>query len=134
VIGWWEAGYKEPIYLVTDGTDIDAAIERYRLRFRIETLFADHKSRGFHVHKSHLSDPARISRLLIATSLAYLWGLAIGVFAQDHGWVAHFHRPDRCDLSLFQIGLCAITYALREGLRLPVSLLPPPKHEQMCVR
>ena len=44
-------------------------------------------------------------------------------FAQAHSWVEQFHRSDRCDLGLFQIGLRAIQYALREGLRVPVSFL-----------
>ena len=105
---------------------LDAALERYRLRFRIEALFADHKSRGLHMHKSHLSDPARLARLLIATSLAYLWVIAVGVFARANGWLERFHRTDRCDLSLFQIGLRAISYARRERLRVPVQFIPPP--------
>jgi hypothetical protein len=134
VIGWWENGYKEPLYLLTAWNDADAAIERYRLRFLIETLFSDHKSRGFQVHKSHLTEPARIARLLIGTSLAYLWLVGVGVFAHQQGWIAQFHRADRCDLSLFQVGCRAISYALREGLHFPVTFLPPPRFEQMSVR
>jgi hypothetical protein len=42
-------------------------------RFRIETFFSDQKSRGFHLHKSHMSDVQRLSRLLIAACLAYIW-------------------------------------------------------------
>jgi len=38
----------------------------YAKRFRIETFFADQKSRGFHLHKSHVADPLRLSRLLMA--------------------------------------------------------------------
>ena len=121
VIGVWDADEEEPLYLVTSLSDPDAAVERYRLRFRIEPLFADHKSRGFQVHKSHLADPARLARLLIATSLAYFWVVAVGVFAQTAGWLERFHRTDRCDLSLFQIGLRAIGYARREGLRVPIT-------------
>jgi hypothetical protein len=32
-------------------------------RFRIETVFSDQKSRGFHLHQSHISDPQRLARL-----------------------------------------------------------------------
>jgi len=42
----------------------------YQKRFRIETFFSDQQSRGFHIHKSHISDPQRLSRLLIAACLA----------------------------------------------------------------
>ncbi len=125
LIGVWEAKHVEPIYLITSLPDADDAVERYRLRFRIECMFADHKSRGFRIDKSHLAAPDRLARLLIATSLAYLWVHAVAVFAQAHGWVEQFHRKDRCDLSLFQIGLRAIQYAVREGLQVPISFLLP---------
>jgi len=120
VIGVWDASQDAPIYLITSLADADHAVERYRLRFRIECMFANHKSRGFHIHKSHLAHPARLARLLIATSLAYLWVHAIAAFAQAQGWLAQFHRTDRCDLSLFQIGIRALRYAQREGKRVPI--------------
>jgi DDE family transposase len=135
LIGVWDAKQNEPIYLITSLADADDAVERYRLRFRIECMFANYKSRGFRIDKSHLAVPERLARLMIATSLAYLWIHAAAGFAQAHGWVEQFHRTDRCDLGLFQIGLRAIQYALREGLRVPVSfLLPldPPAAPQMA--
>ncbi|MDQ2997446.1 MAG: transposase [Chloroflexota bacterium] len=125
LIGVWETKHAEPIYLITSLTDAEAAIEQYRLRFRIECLFANHKSRGFRIDKSHLADSVRLARLVIASSLAYLWIHTTAVFAHAQGWVEQFHRKDRCDLGLFQIGLRAIQYALREGLRVPVSFLLP---------
>jgi hypothetical protein len=41
------------------------ACKYYRRRFQIEAFFSDQKSRGFHLHKSHLADPTRLSRLLL---------------------------------------------------------------------
>ena len=125
LLGVWDAKQKQPIYLITSLTDADEAVERYRLRFRIECMFANHKSRGFRIDKSHLAAPERLARLVIATSLAYVWIHAAAGFAQAQGWVEQFHRTDRCDLGLFQIGLRAIQYALREGLRVPVSFALP---------
>jgi hypothetical protein len=125
LIGVWEEAHDEPIYLITSLTDAQCAIDSYRLRFRIECMFAEHKSRGFHIHKSHLKKPERLARLLIATSLAYLWVHAVAMFAVAQGWIERFHRKDRCDLSLFQIGVRAIRYALREGWRIPVSFRLP---------
>jgi hypothetical protein len=125
LIGVWDADQDAPLYLITSLADADSAVERYRLRFRIECMFANHKSRGFHIHKSHLAHPARLARLLIATSLAYLWVHAIAAFAQAQDWLAQFHRTDRCDLSLFQIGIRALRYAQREGKRVPVCFHLP---------
>jgi hypothetical protein len=125
LLGVWDAKQKEPISLITSLADADDAFERYRLRFRIECMFANHKSRGFRIDKSHLATPERLARLVIASSLAYVWIHAAAGFAQAHGWVEQFHRSDRCDLGLFQIGLRAIQYALREGLHVPVSFRLP---------
>jgi hypothetical protein len=125
LLGVWDEDQDAPIYLISSLRDADAALERYRMRFRIECLFANQKSRGFQIQKSHLSDPARLARLLIATSLAYLWVHAIAVFAQEQNWVSQFHRTDRCDLSLFQIGIRALRYAHREGKRVPVCFRLP---------
>jgi hypothetical protein len=125
LLGVWDAKHQEPLYLITSLADPNDAFERYRVRFRIECMFANHKSRGFRIDKSHLAAPERLARLLIASSLAYVWIHASAGFAQAQGWVEQFHRRDRCDLGLFQIGLRAIQYALREGLRVPVSFALP---------
>jgi hypothetical protein len=73
-----------------------------------------------------------LDQLVIATSLAYVWIHAVAVFARAHGWVEQFHRKDRCDLGLFQIGLRAIQNAVREGLRVPVSFLLPLDDPHPC--
>jgi hypothetical protein len=125
LIGVWDAKQPQPLYLITSLTDAERAVEHYRLRFRIECMFANYKSRGFQLHKSHLAAPERLARLLIATSLAYLWVQAVAVFAQEQNWLAQFHRSDRCDLSVFQIGMRALWYAQREGKRVPVQFHLP---------
>ena len=125
VIGVWDTTYTEPIYLITSLTDANAAVEQYRVRFRIECLFANQKSRGFQIHKSHLAAPERLGRLLIATSLAYLWVQRVAIFAREQNWLVQFHRTDRCDLSWFQIGLRALHYARREHKRVPVQFSLP---------
>jgi hypothetical protein len=109
---WWGKGYKEPIYLLTNIELAREAMYWYKKRFLIETMFSDQKSRGFNIHKSHLSDPARLSSLLIATCIAYILIVYFGILALKNGLNNFFHRHDRCDLSLFQLGLRAIEYQL----------------------
>lgn len=72
VIAWWQEGYADPLYLVTNMDCVDEACYWYGYRFRIETFFSDQKSRGFNLHKSYLSDPQRLARFLIASCLAYI--------------------------------------------------------------
>jgi hypothetical protein len=52
---------------------------------RIETFFSDQKSRGFQLDKSHISQPQRLARLLIATCLAYIWMVYLGVRCMADG-------------------------------------------------
>src|SRR3990172_3640467 len=99
VIAWWEARYTDPIYLVSNMASVEAACRWYRKRMHIETFFSDQKSRGFHLDKSHLSDPERVERLMLAACLAYLWSIYLGTVAQRDGWVPVIHRRHRCDLS-----------------------------------
>jgi len=73
VLCCWAKGYQEPLYLVSNMATAEEACRLYEKRFRIETFFSDQKSRGCHIHTSHLSDVQRLSRLLIAACLAYIW-------------------------------------------------------------
>ena len=130
-IAWWKAGYKEPIYLVTNMELVDEACYWYAKRFRIETLFSDAKSRGFNLHKSHISDPERLARLIIAACLAYIWIIYLGIVAQRDDWVKIIHRTDRCDLSLFQLGLDLLDHFLDEGLSVPVAFQMPTLEESV---
>ena len=61
-----------------------------------------------------MTDADRLSRFLIAACLAYLWIIYLGTVAQSQGWQAIIHRPDRCDLSLFQLGLRLLEFWLNE--------------------
>jgi hypothetical protein len=121
VIAWWEVGYQHPIFLVTNLDLPEEACHWYRRRFRIETFFSDQKSRGFHLHKSHLHDPERLARLLLACCLAYLWIVYLGVLAKNDLWLPRIHRTHRCDLSLFQLGFALLDHCLNESLPIPVT-------------
>ena len=66
-------GYAEPLYWVSNRDAAEEACRYDQKRFRLETFCSDQKSRGFHMHKSPISDPQCLSRLLIAACLAYIW-------------------------------------------------------------
>lgn len=121
VIAWWAKGYKDPIFLVTNLELAQEACFWYKKRFRIETFFSDQKSRGFHLHKSHLNQPERLTTLMIAACLAYIWIVYLGAYARHTGWNKIIHRTDRCDLSLFQLGLSLLEHFLNEGISIPVA-------------
>jgi hypothetical protein len=116
LVGWWSSRYEDPLYLVTNLSNGYQACKYYRRRFQIETFFSDQKSRGFHIHKSHLSDPLRLSRMLIAACLAYLWMVCQGLWVIAEKKTGLIDRTDRIDKSLFRLGLDWIRYALKRSL------------------
>ena len=117
----WAKGWKEPLYLVTNMDTAEEACRLYAKRFRSETFFSDQKSRGFHLHTSHLANPQRLSRLLIAACLASIWIVYLGSVGIKEGWVRIIHRRHRCDLSLFQLGLRLLEHLLNEEMTIPVQ-------------
>lgn len=125
ILALWEQGNDAPLYLVTNMADVDAAFTAYRKRAHIETFFSDQKSRGFNIDRSHVSDPNRLMRLLIASCLAYLWVVYLGVCVLRDGWLKVLHRKERCDLSLFQLGLRLLARCLKDALPIPDGFLVP---------
>lgn len=121
VLSCWAKGYHEPLYLVSNMATAEEACRLYAKRFRIETFFSDQKSRGFHIHKSHMSDVQRLSRLLIAACLAYIWIVYLGSICEKEQWRPIIHRRKRCDLSLFQLGLRLLEHLLNEEMPIPVQ-------------
>ena len=134
ILAIWEASYDEPLYLVTNMRDLDAALTLYRQRAHIETFFADQKSRGFHMHTSRLRDPKRLARLVIAACLAYIWVVYLGVCALRDDWLKRLHRQDRCDLSLFRLGLRLLARCLKEAIPIPDGFLVPAVLPQPLLR
>ena len=121
VLCCWAKGETDPLYLVSNMSVAEEAIKYYKKRFRIETFFSDQKSRGFNIQKSHLEDCQRLSRLLIASCLAYIWIVYLGSLCKSGGWQDIIHRRNRCDLSLFRLGLQLLEHFLNEGLPIPVQ-------------
>ena len=127
VIAWWGARYTEPIYLVSNMASMQRACDWYLKRMHIETFFSDQKSRGFQLDRSHVSDPERVQRLMLAAGLAYLWVIYLGTVAQQDDWRPVIHRRHRCDLSLFQLGLRLLDYLLNHEQSIPSSFALEPE-------
>jgi len=127
-VAWWRETCDEPLYLVTNMELAEEACAFYQQRFLIETFFSDQKSRGFHLHKSHLRHPKRLARLLIVACLAYIWMIYLGVQALSAEVRRRIHRRHRCDLSLFQLGMTLLEDLLTRGdpIEVAFSVPPPP--------
>ncbi len=73
-------------------------------------------------------------RLLMASCLAYVWLVYLGVCALQDEWLRRLHRQDRCDLSLFRLGLRLLARCLKDDIPLPEGFLVPARLPQKPVR
>jgi len=134
LVVWWGQEYDAPLFLITNVPTASRAAWFYRRRFRIETFFSDQKSRGFHIHQSHLSDPARLSRLLLAACLAYVWMIGLGLFTLASGQHTLIDRTDRVDKSVFRLGLDWLKYCLKKDKPFQVLFRFQPLRSEVNVR
>lgn len=123
----WNPQDQEHIYLVTSAQTLEQTQRWYRRRFKIETLFADAKSRGFGLDKSGIRHAARMERFVMAVFLAYIWMIYLGVLLIQDRKLDLVVRTDRFMHSLFQLGRLYLDRILEEGWEIPVSVqLPHP--------
>jgi hypothetical protein len=123
----WNKKEKDHWFFVTNFTDPKAAKKWYRQRFSIETLFSDVKGRGFNLDKTRIWKPERLSRLIFAVAIAYIFTVFLGVELIVRGPFEKLFRTDRFYHSLFQLGLSHLNHLLKSGLPIPeLGPLPPP--------
>ena len=113
---WHSKKYKEALYLLSNMDFAQQISGYYKKRFTIETLFSDQKTKGFQLHRSKISDPLRLAKLLIAACLAYIFLLLIALQGQRSNLVRQVHRKDRCDLSLFTLGKRLLEYFIDQRI------------------
>ena len=77
-----DKGHPEPWFVAMDATPSRTTTLDYGLRWSIEPMFADFKSRGFRFQDTHLQRPERISRLLLVLTIAMTWATANGQVVQ----------------------------------------------------
>jgi hypothetical protein len=82
-----DVGYDDAWIIALDCVPNRARVLDYGLRWGIESLFSDMKSRGFDLCSSHLRQCARLSRLLLLVSIGLYWCVSLGRDAQESGVV-----------------------------------------------
>lgn len=123
----WNEAEQRHWFFVTSFDDHKVAQKWYRKRFTIETLFSDFKGRGFNFDKTKLWKPERVSRLIFAASIAYVFTVFLGVESIVNGVYHQLVRSDDYYHSIFQLGLIYLDHLLNECLDLPpLSFLRPP--------
>ncbi len=100
----WAEGEDEVLCPVSTLPESERPHVVYEMRYRVETLFGNHKSRGFRLARTHMTDPEHIDRLVLVPAIATCITLGLGTHLILIGETHQVDRADRRDLSLFQIG------------------------------
>jgi len=77
-----EKGHKEPWIIAMDCTPSRYKTLDYGMRWGIEAMFSDFKSRGFGVSKTKLRHADRIERLILVLAIATFWAVSTGMSPQ----------------------------------------------------
>lgn len=74
-----ETGHTEPWIIAMDCLPTKYRTLDYGMRWGIECLFSDFKSRGFSVTKTHLQHADRIERMILVLTIALYWAVSTGM-------------------------------------------------------
>ena len=78
-----EPGHPEPWFIAMGCKPNKCRVLDYGMRWGIEPMFSDFKSRGFGITDSHLRHKDRLERLILVMTLAMYWSVSIGMAAEN---------------------------------------------------
>jgi len=74
-----EPGHPEPWIIAMDVKPTPGRVLDYGMRWGIEAMFSDLKTRGFNITHTQLKKASRIERLILVLSIAMMWAVSTGL-------------------------------------------------------
>ena len=116
------------------------AISVYLRRWEIETLFSSLKTKGFRFEQTHLTHPARISKMMALLAIAFAWAHKVGEWRAIKKPIrlAKHQQSLRPQSSYFRYGLDHIRdmivnpYRSSALLNKLIQLLKPPREHHVA--
>lgn len=99
------------LVIIVSNCEQEKALDCYKKRWGIETLFGCLKTRGFNFEDTHLSHLDRISNLIVILALAFFWAFRVGEWLNDVVPI-ELKSHQRLACSLFRYGLNALVMAI----------------------
>lgn len=81
------------------------ALEFYKLRWQIETMFRAFKTAGFNLEDTHLKHTDRLDKLLAIAALAFVWAYKAGIYRHNEIKPIKIKNHQRPEKSFFAYGL-----------------------------
>jgi hypothetical protein len=122
----WNPNEDAPRYWVLNQPANRHAWRRGRKRFWIEPTNRDFKSAGFDLEHRGLTDASRLSALILAMAVTWLWVAFIGQWVTQQGLRTRLEAAHKRDYSLFRLGRDWVQRALVMGWPIPVGFTVRP--------
>ncbi len=104
---------KEEEYVILISLTLDyQALEKYKVRWEIETMFKAFKTHGFNVEDTNLQEIDRVKKLIALVSLAFCWCYLIGILEIQEGKIIPIRKHGRPQYTIFYFGLELLSEAL----------------------
>jgi len=120
----WQTGEEDPWFLISNQPCGRQLIRRYKIRMWIEEMFGDMKGHGFDLEATHLADADRISRLVLAVCMTFVWLITLGSWVVKRGFRHFLDHRSRRDKSYFRLGWDWIERCLRLNQPVPIRFHP----------
>lgn len=88
------------------------ALEFYKQRWQIETMFKAFKTAGFNLEATHLTHYDRLDKLLMLVALAFIWAYKVGIYQHNNFKQLKIKKHGRLEKSFFAYGLETLAQAL----------------------
>lgn len=79
-----DKGHKEPWIIAMDVPPTRKRVLNYGLRWSIESMFSDAKTRGFNIEDTHILRSDRLSKLILVIATAMYWCVITGMERQKN--------------------------------------------------
>lgn len=91
------------------------ALDKYKIRWEIETMFKAFKTHGFNIEDTNLKEIDRVKKLVALVSLAFCWSYLIGILEIENGKKIPIRKHGRPQYTIFYFGLELLNEALLQA-------------------
>jgi hypothetical protein len=99
------------LLILATNAEIESALELYKHRWEIETLFGCLKGRGFNFEETRITDRNRVGRMVAVLAIAFAWAHKTGEWLCENVKKIKIKKHGRPAVSIFRYGLDEITQA-----------------------
>jgi len=98
-------GEKGELVIIVSNKQTNEAIENYYHRWEIENLFQCLKNRGFRFEETHMTNRAKIKKLIVLLAIAFCWAHKTGEWRCSNERQIKLKKHGRKEKSIFRYGL-----------------------------